>query len=176
MTFTCNQAEHFGISVIKKWIDGNEWKEHFPSYYVYNEDEQKEIYYGLQQAASGLLLRNWMEVRILFIRYLCESSSSPFAPVECIFSRDEYHSDVGNLPHMHMMLCIDKTGMSEEVIHRLHELVRASIANIVRLDEVQGLVDEGIFERFEDVYELQDLADIILPHRCAPRCLMRIES
>ena len=25
LTFTCNQAEHFGISVIKKWIDGNEW-------------------------------------------------------------------------------------------------------------------------------------------------------
>ena len=29
VTFTCNKKKHFGISPIKQWIDGEEWKKIF---------------------------------------------------------------------------------------------------------------------------------------------------
>ena len=48
-----------------------------------------------------------------FIEYLCTSKDSPFYPVEAIFSRDEYQADVGNLPHIHMMISMKSDGMSE---------------------------------------------------------------
>ena len=53
-------------------------------------------------------------------------------------------------------------------------MVRASIVDIVRGDEVQNLIDEGILNEFSDVYRVQELAEDILSHRCNPRCLRRI--
>ena len=32
LTFTCNQREHFGMSHIKRWIDGHSWECHFPEF------------------------------------------------------------------------------------------------------------------------------------------------
>jgi len=60
----------------------------------------------MHQSASGILLRTWMEVRKVFIAYLSISEDSPYHPSDAIFSRDEFQSDVGNLPHMHMMISI----------------------------------------------------------------------
>ena len=50
--------------------------------------QRNEIINGMHQLDSGLLLRNWMEVRKLFISYLCTSYDSPFHPSDAIFSRD----------------------------------------------------------------------------------------
>ena len=55
-----------------------------------------------------------MEVRRLFILYLYTSPSSPYNPADAILSRDEYQSDVGNLPHMHLMIALDIESMDSE--------------------------------------------------------------
>ena len=39
----------------------------------------------MEQSAGGLILRVWMEVRKIFIEYLCTSKDSPFYPVDAIF-------------------------------------------------------------------------------------------
>ncbi len=97
-----------------------------------------------------------MEVRKIFIKYLYNSSSSPYHPSEAIFCRDEYQADVGNLPHIHMMISLEKCiEINEEQTEKFHDLVRASIVDIVRGDEVQGLIDEGLLKDFSDVYEVQ---------------------
>ena len=74
---------------------------------------------AMAQSASVLILRNWMEVRKLFISYLYTSSTSPYHPADAIFSRDEYQSDVGNLPHMHMLISMDTLNMSDKKVEKL---------------------------------------------------------
>ena len=176
LTFTCNQAEHFGIAPIKGWLDGNKWKKYFPNYDFLSLDEQVEILRGLQQSAAVLLLRNWMEVRKMFLLYMCTSPTSPYYPVDAVFARDEYQNDAGNLPHIHMMLSLKTSEMTEDQIDKMDELVRASIVDIVRDDEVDRLVAEGILDRRTDIYEMQDLASSILSHHCNPRCLRRVSD
>ena len=79
----------------------------------YSPEEKSEIGRGMKQSASGLLLRNWMEVRNIFIKYLYTRESSPYNRSDD-FSRDEYQSDIGNLPHMHMMISMDTLNMSDK--------------------------------------------------------------
>ena len=56
---------------------------------------------------------------------------------------------------------------------RVKDLIRASVVDIVREDEVQGLVDSGILNEYTDIYELQELANSILAHKCGSRCMVR---
>ena len=74
---------------------------------------------AIAQSASVLILSNWTEVRKLFISYLYTSSTSPYDPADAIFSRDDYQSDVGNLPHMHMLISMYNLNMSDEQVEKL---------------------------------------------------------
>ena len=80
----------------------------------------------------SLLLRNWIEVRKLFLEYLYDSPTCPYAPVNAMFARDEYQSDVGNLPHIHMMLSIEIDSLNEDQQRKIDNLIRASIYDTVR--------------------------------------------
>ena len=86
-----------------------------------SNEEKEEVTQGLQQSASCLILRCWMEVRKIFILYLYTSSTSPYHPSEAIFSRDEYQSDTGNLPHIHLMISLDVESMSVEQKNKMSE-------------------------------------------------------
>ena len=113
LTFTCNQKEHFGMSMIKRWLDDILWEKYFPSFESLTNEEKSEIRRALHQSASGVILHNWMEVRKIFLKFLCESEDSSYHPTDAMFSRDEYQSDVGNLPHMHMMVSVNTVNMTE---------------------------------------------------------------
>lgn len=92
MTFTCNQSENFGVSNIKRWLDGSSWEMYFPMFESYTFEEKAEISRGFEQSAAGLILWNWLEVRNMFICYLYTSETSPYHPSETIVSRYEYIS------------------------------------------------------------------------------------
>ena len=171
LTFTCNQKEHFGMSMIKRWLDDILWEKYFPSFESFTNEEKSEIRRALNQSASGLILRNWMEVRKIFLNYLFASEDSPYHPTDAMFSRDEYQSDVGNLPHMHMMVAVNTMDMTECQKEKVMDLIRASVIDIVRSDEVEGLVESGILNEYSDVYELQELANSILSHKFGRRCV-----
>ena len=68
----------------------------------------------MNQAAAPVLLRNWMEARLLFLEYLYDSVPSHYSPVEAMWARDKYQDSVGNLPHIHLIKCIDEKAMSHE--------------------------------------------------------------
>ena len=53
------------------------------------------------------------------------------------------------------------------------DLIRASIFDIVRSDEVADLINEGIFKEEDDIFELIENAEKFLPHRCNDACLVR---
>ena len=174
LTFTCNQKEHFGIKHIREWIDSQEWQNHFIGFKSLFEHEKIEIKNALEQSSSGLFLRNWMEVRELFLDYLLQSKSSPLHNVSDLFARDEYQSDSGNLPHIHSMCKIDWDKLTNAQKSELDDLVRASIIDIIRYDEIDAMIEKGIFTSFNDIFDIQEKARIILPHFCNKRCMRRI--
>ena len=92
LTFTCSMKTHFGTAPVKNWIDGEEWKQHYPGFYELDQIQQNEIKEALQQSAAGPLLRIWEEVFLLFIKYLKYSPSSPFKKFDSIFAQKEYQT------------------------------------------------------------------------------------
>jgi hypothetical protein len=172
LTFTCNMKEHFGTKPIKEWIDGDLWKRNFPDYHHLNSSQQLEIKNALNQAAAPLLLRAWNESCRIFLDYLKKSPSSPFKNVDSIFARHEFQSTVGNLPHIHAMLKVKWENLSQEERECVNDCIRASVLDIVRVDEVQRHVDEGLFKHPSDLKNVIDIAMAVLPHKCNPRCLV----
>lgn len=176
LTYTGNQKKHFGTAPLKNWIDDGSWKDHFPNFYVLHPDEQEEIENAIIQASTGLLLRIWEEVFLLFIKYLRKSESSPFKKLLAIFARREYQSDKGNLSHSHIIIQLDFRNMTTEEKDFVDDLIRASVFDIVRPDEVQRFIDEGVFECVHDIHEVTDNGIAFLPHACTDRCLVKRED
>ena len=172
-TLTVNQRMHFGISPLKRWTDSDDWKNNF-DWHNLTTERQDELKQAISQASATLTLRNWLEVRKLFVDWLIGSEDSPYAPVDAVFVRDEFQDKRGNLPHIHMLISIDFDKVTEAQQDRIDDLIRADIGSIVRSDEVQHLIDDGILKSNEDWKELNVLSDEILPHRCTPRCQVRI--
>ena len=52
--------------------------------------------------------------------------------------------------------------------------MRASIADIVRFNEIDCLVEKGFFTSFNDIFEMETSAKTVLPHYCSKRCWSRI--
>ena len=172
LTFTCNMKEHFGTKPIKQWIDGDAWKHNFPDYNYLNSSQQLEIKNALNQAAAPLLLRAWNESCRIFLDYLKKSPSSPFKSVDNIFARHEFQSTVGNLPHIHAMLKVKWENLSQEEKECVNDCIRASVLDIVRVDEVQRHIDEGLFKHPSDLKNVINIAMAVLPHKCNPRCMV----
>ena len=173
ITYTVNQKQHFGVKMIKIWVDSAEWEQHYPDFHILPKHEQKEIREAMIQASAGLLLRNWQETTMLFINYIRKSPSSPFKKVNSIFVRYEYQKDVGNLCHLHLILEVNWKALSESETSFVKDLIRASILDIVRTNEVQALIDEGIFQSMDNYEGMISDAEKYLPHKCSQRCQMR---
>lgn len=173
-TYTCNQKTHYGVKNIKLWIDGDKWKKNYPGWDDLTDSEQREVEEALIQSAAVLLVRNWQEVMDLFLTYLRKSPTSPFRKVESIFVRHEYQKDRGNLSHIHLILEVKWKDLSPEEEGFVEDLIRASILDIVRTEEVESLINEGIFKSLEEYHKMIKYAMKFLPHRCHAGCLVRV--
>ena len=173
LTYTCNQRTHFGTAPIKTWIDDGLWKKHYPGFNDLEPDEKKEIEEAMVESSAGMLLRVWEETFLLFIEYLCKSTTSPFRKVNAIFARKEYQSSKGNLSHAHMMICLMWELMNEDKRTFVNDLIRASIFDIVRPDEIDRFMEDGIFTHREDVANVYENAMKFLPHVCNNACLVK---
>ena len=181
LTLTCNQREHFGIKNIKRYVDScdslqnylNFHMSHHPKSSVLSEYAKNEVRMSLQEAARNLIVRNWMEVRLLLISYLMKSPEKPLGDVLKLFARDEYQNDVGNLSHLHMLIALrsgyDDIGGRKQI----QSLVRGYIDEIIGVDEVDACIKEGILESWEDYREMKDQARKFLSHQHSQRCMRR---
>lgn len=133
---------------------------------------QKEIERSLIQSAQGLLLRVWEEVSSLFIDLLKKSNHSPFYNTFALFARKEYQSEVGNLSHIHAILKVKWESLSEEEREFVKLLIRASVCDIIRTDEVEYYISQGIISSYDVVMEIEGDAYRFLSHKCDSRCLV----
>ena len=65
--------------------------------------------------------------------------------------------------------------MSSEENAKMDGLIRAFIWDVVRSDEVQYLIDDGIFKSIDDDKDMQKDGGDILPHICTERCKKRVD-
>ena len=97
------------------------------------------------ESSSGVLLRVWEDTFLLFIDYFRKSSSSPFGNLNAIFARKKYQTSKGNLSHAHVMICLLWNAINENNKTFVNNLIRASIFDIIRPNEIDRFVKEGIF-------------------------------
>lgn len=170
LTFTCNMRKHFGTRPIREWLDSKEWVKGFPRWKYYTEFQQDEISRAMMQSASGLFLRVWEEVSAIFIDYLSNSSSSPFKKMIAFFARKEYQASIGNLSHIHMLGKIKD--MTEDSREFLYDLIRNNVVDLIKPEEVPGLIEEGYIASRYDIPEIQRDQETYLKHDCDSRCLV----
>ena len=168
-TQTANALDHFGLSEIKRWIESDEVMDIFCSG-TETTAERGEIRECLRQAASLPLLRNWIEVSILYMDYIANSDERPLGHVEHIWWRFEFQDSVGNLPHIHALIWL-ADGESPQITN---DRIRGSIMELIRPEEIDDLVAEGLLSCAEEVMSVKDLASRVLVHICSSRCQRRV--
>ena len=176
LTLTCNQAKHFGVRHVKHWIDNVEcgfeaykqwYKKQFPGQRDLNLDDRSDILKSLREQGRVLLLRNWMQVRKILRKYICESDERPLGKVILFFGRDEYQEEKGNLFHVHWLVATEDDYSTEEGQHKLEKLIRGFTAELIATDEIDDLVERGVLRDKSQVCEVQECALMVLKHDCS---------
>ena len=108
--------------------------------------------------------------------YLKTSPSSPLKHVSSLFARHEFQGHAGNLPHIHAMLKVNWTKLTNDEKLFVNDCIRASVLDIVKVEETNRLIDEGLWKNKNEVYKLTSLATSILSHKYSPRCLVMIDE
>ncbi len=60
--------------------------------------------------------RVWYQVRRIILKYLTYSKTLVLRKMRHALWRDEYQDNVGNLPHIHGMIALDKDTMSDKEV------------------------------------------------------------
>lgn len=101
----------------------------------------------------------------LSLDYLKNSKSSPYKSVFAIFARNEYQKDKGNVSHTHLMLRFEEKSF-------MNDLIRASVIDTIRVDEIDKLVEGGLMKSVHDLDDIVEDDEKILRYHCSPRCLV----
>ncbi len=119
----------------------------------------------------------WYQVRGIFLKYLTYTKTLVQCKVRHAFWRDKYQDDVGNLSHIRGMIALDKdTMLDKEVIDFFCGLIRPNVASLFSTKELNHYVELGIFNKEPDWFEMTELAERILLHKCSKRCMIRISD
>lgn len=171
-THTANQKLHFGLSSIKQWIDSDNVMEMLcKGNNMSNWDHREEVREALQQEAAVTLLRNWIEVSIIYMKYIATSPEQPLGDIEHIWWRFEFQDTVGNLPNIHALIWLRDNYLSPKDVE---DRIRGSLMHLIRQDEIDGLVAKGILSCAEDAIEVQELSERVLAHVCSSSCQKRV--
>ena len=92
-----------------------------------------------------------------------------------LFSRDEYQAEARNVFHEHLVFAAKKGAMDEGSIDKLRDLIRASVLEVIKPDEIKPLMDRGLLSSVDHYHELIGEVKRYLSHKCNPRCLRRIQ-
>ena len=76
-----------GTKPIWDWIDDKGWKNRYPNNNDLLSITQKEVNKSFNQESTGILLRVWEEVSLIFILFTNNSEHSPYKKVGAFFAR-----------------------------------------------------------------------------------------
>ena len=87
-----------------------------------------------------------------------------------VFSRKEYQAEVGNLSHIHLLGNVCQ--LSEQSQIELFDLTRNNVVDIIKPEEVDKIIKEGIIEHKDYVIQVQLDGMTYLIHICNSPCLV----
>ena len=175
ITLTCNHSKTPGVSFLDLWKRSDEWKSSFPNWNSMHPGDKEELRTAMDEASGPILLRNWVEVRTLFLLHLKQKFSLLGAPTLALFSRDEYQPEKGNLFHEHLVGSADLEHLPSGVDNYLEDLCRTSVLEVIKTDEIESLIRQGLVRDYSHYEEIVRDASKFLTHRCDPRCQRRVD-
>ena len=168
-THTCSMATHFGLRYIWEWImsdgimdiicEGHE-----------TEQRKAEIRRNVLDSAGALILRIWMEMTHIWILYITQSPDQPIGKVTKYLFRMELQDAQANVPHAHSLLWTTDDLTTKEGLNAAMDRIRAIIDDILRPDEKDIMIDEGIFSNHHDICCFLDMIEPMLKHTHQRRC------
>ena len=176
ITFTANHSKTPGLQFLHHWKRSEKWGSHFRDYHTMPNTDRQELRHAMEEASGPVLLRNWVEVRTFILKYLKDHESFLGCKAAALFSRDEYQKDKGNLFHQHLVWAHMKDDLSPRAVCFFEELIRTSVFEIVKTDEIHSLMDRGLLKSVDEVNDVVELAQTCLTHICGERCKRLVTS
>ena len=112
-----------------------------------------------------------METCILLAEYIAKSAEQPLGNVADMWWRFEFQDTEGNLPHVHGILFLENA--DGDYLPQTLDRIRGSVAELIRPEELDELVQEGYLKSRMEGATLQAMAGRILSHICSHRCKRR---
>ena len=133
----------------------------FSNWDTYSSFQQQVIKRALHQSSLGLCLRVWKEFSVIFINYLRNIPSILFLKMLAVFACKEYQADVENISHICLLFQLSGKSRTE-----LFSLIRNNVVDVIKPEEVDDLIKEGIIEHKDDVIQAQLDGLTYLIHTC----------
>jgi hypothetical protein len=93
------------------------------------------------------------------------SNEKPARDINCLFPRDEYQGGAGNIPHIHAIARVNYDANDPHAVDAFRDRIRGFVGDIIRVEEIDDYVTEGLLRDRDEWYEIQKLAGSILMHR-----------
>ena len=80
------------------------------------------------------------------------------------------------MSHIHAFLCINDDLDSPDGWDAATDRICGDLSELIRVDEVQGLLEEGIFKSMDNFNKTLNMAARILLHTCNERCMKCVDG
>jgi predicted GIY-YIG superfamily endonuclease len=166
-TQSCNQATARALRVLRKWVMSSEAVEKIMTKYNLTREEADAT---LRNSAAPFIQSTWNIFIDIWMNYIINSPEQPLGPIDWAWIRKEFQDKTGNVSHLHVIMKTFFDMTTKEGRNQILDKIRGALADLIRHDEIQELIDLGIFESKECLMEILQYATKFLTHQCGPRC------
>ena len=176
-THTCGMKTHFGIKLLWEWLMSDDLLQQ-----LCEEDDsftkKEQLRQNMIDSCGVLLLRAWMEISHIWIRYITKSPEEPIGKILQSFFRFELQDAdaLANLPHIHSILWTADDLNDPKGLETALDRIRGFLEDILRRDEKDRFIDEKIFANEEAIVCFIEMMGNILPHKHLRRCFAVVKN
>jgi hypothetical protein len=176
-THTCSMKTHFGMRVIRNWLDSEEaikqiWSKIDDRGQPISSEEEHQLRHDLMQSSCVLALRCWINVVEIYMQYITKSNERPIGTVTKSWYRLELQDAAANLPHIHSIIWLKENDGTEHGRAQVLSHIRASMRCMVTPQEEQHYIDKGVVSSREELSNMLETAHKMLLHKHTRRCLI----
>jgi hypothetical protein len=124
----------------------------------------------LRGSAAPFVQSTWNVFIDIWMNYIINSPEQPLGPIDWAWIRKEFQDKTGNVSHLHVIMKTFFDATTKEGKNQILDKIRGALADLVRCNEIQNLVDLGVIESKECLIEILEIAVKYLTHQCGPRC------
>ena len=177
-THSCSMRTHFGMKILWDWITGTDILLLLNGGIYPDDVTKKRLEESIVDSAGVLILRAWMEMVIIWTLYITKSPEKPIGEVTKHINRLELQDmmALANLPHVHSIFWTNHDLSTPDGMEEALDHIRGFVLDLIRPDERQKYIDEGLFPNDEAVVRFVDMVSKFLGHNHDRRCFVRANT